>query len=59
MEETGKPIINVPDHPVHGSLPVGSGRYSPLVLASPRAAAHALGTMCWYSEYRRVVETEW
>ena len=52
MEDTGKPIINVPDHPVHGSLP-DLGRYSPVVLSSPRAAAHVLSRMAWYGSYRR------
>ena len=50
--ETGKPIINVPDHPVHGSAPDAGHRYVPLVLASPRAAAQALAKMAWYAEYR-------
>ena len=49
MEETGKPIINVPDHPVHGSALGVGGRYAPIVLASPRAAAQALGKMAWYA----------
>ena len=56
MEETGKPIINVPDHPVHGLAPSGTSRYAPVVLASPRAAARSLGRMAWYSEYRRDAE---
>ena len=49
MEETGKPIINVPDHPVHASLSEFSGRYAPVVLSSPRAAAQAIDRMAWYA----------
>jgi acyl-CoA synthetase (NDP forming) len=56
MEETGKPIINVPDHPVHGSAAATGARYVPMVLASPRAAARALAKMSWYSAYRGHVE---
>jgi hypothetical protein len=48
MEETGKPIINVPDHPVHAPLSRFQGRYAPVVLSSPRAAARALDRMAWY-----------
>ncbi len=33
MEQTGKPVINVPDHPVHGMVPSGTSRYAPVVLA--------------------------
>ena len=55
MEETGKPIVNVPDHPVHGEVP-SEGRYAPVILASPQAAAHAVGKMAWYAEYRRHLE---
>ena len=54
MEETGKPIIHVPDTPVHGEITTG-GRYAPVVLGSPRAAAQALAKMAWYAEYRRSV----
>ena len=56
MEETGKPIINVPDHPVHGSSPATGARYVPIVLASSRAAARALAKMSGYSAYRGHVE---
>ena len=55
MEETGKPIINVPDHPIFAPPPAPGaipGRYSPLVLSSPRAAARALACMARYGEYR-------
>jgi acyl-CoA synthetase (NDP forming) len=53
MEQTGKPVINVPDHPVHGMAPSGTSPFSPVVLTSPRAAARSLGRMAWYAEYRR------
>jgi acyl-CoA synthetase (NDP forming) len=53
MEETGKPVIHVPDHPVHGSVPTAGDRFVPVVLAAPRSAAQALAKMAWYGEYRR------
>lgn len=52
MEETGRPIINVPDHPIHGAPPQ-RGRFSPVVLSSPRAAARALDRMAWYERHRK------
>jgi acyl-CoA synthetase (NDP forming) len=52
MAETGKPIIHVPDSPVYGEVP-GGGRYTPVILGSPRSAAQSLATMAWYAEYRR------
>ncbi len=52
MEETGKPIVHVPDHPVHGLVP-GGDMYTPVVLGSPRAGAQALAQMAWYADYRR------
>jgi acyl-CoA synthetase (NDP forming) len=51
MAETGKPIIHVPDVPVHGQVPTG-GEHTPVVLGSPRAAAQALAHMAWYGRYR-------
>jgi acyl-CoA synthetase (NDP forming) len=51
MEETGKPIINVPDHPVRGTSPQQDG-YSPVILSSPRAAARVLDRMAWYQTAR-------
>jgi len=48
MAATGKPIINIPDT---------GGRYSPIVLPSPRAAAQALDRMAWYAEYRSSTTT--
>ena len=53
MEATGKPIINVPDTPVRGSLFDSGGRYAPMVLSSPQAAARALDRMEWYGAFRR------
>jgi acyl-CoA synthetase (NDP forming) len=53
MEETGKPIINVPDHPVLGSVLEYGDTYAPIIVASPQAAARALGRMAWYADYRR------
>ena len=53
MESTGKPIINVPDTPIRGSLFNFGGLYWPIVLASPQAAASALDRMAWYAAYRR------
>lgn len=51
MEETGKPIINVPDHPVRGVPPRGAG-HSAVILSSPRAAARTLDGMAWYRTVR-------
>jgi acyl-CoA synthetase (NDP forming) len=53
MEETGKPIVNVPDHPVLGSILEYGDTYAPVILSSPQAAARALGELAWYAEYRR------
>jgi acyl-CoA synthetase (NDP forming) len=55
MAETGKPIVHVPDVPVHGRVPRTAG-YTPVILASPRAAAQALGHMAWYAAYRADIE---
>ena len=52
MEKTGKPIINVPDLPMQKSLFSFGRRYSPIVLATPQAAARALDRMEWYGAYR-------
>ena len=49
---TGKPIINVPDTPMRDSMLDTGGRYSPIVLGSPRAAAQVLDRMAWYTAYR-------
>ncbi len=53
MESTGKPILNVPDSPIRGSVFDYGRRYSPIVLTSPQAAARALDRMEWYSVHRR------
>ncbi|MEW6401188.1 MAG: acetate--CoA ligase family protein [Chloroflexota bacterium] len=53
MEKTGKPIINVPDSPIRGSVFDYGRRYRPIVLSSARAAALALDRMEWYASYRR------
>ena len=53
MEATGKPIINVPDTPIRGSLFDRGKRYSPIVLSSPQAAVRALDRMEWYGAFRR------
>ncbi len=52
-ETTGKPIIHVPDLPMRQAVFVCGGRYSPVVLPSPRAVAFALDRMAWYGDYRR------
>ena len=54
MEETGKPIIIVPDHPVLGSVLEYGDTFPPIIVASPpQAAARALGRMACYADYRR------
>jgi acyl-CoA synthetase (NDP forming) len=53
METTGKPIINVPDSPIRGSLFDFGRRYRPIVLGTPQAAARALDRMEWYGAYRQ------
>jgi hypothetical protein len=52
MEETGKPVINVPDLPIGRAVPGGDRLYAPVVLPTPRAAALAVGRMVRYSEWR-------
>ncbi len=53
MEKTGKPIINVPDMPIRGSVFDYGKRYRPIVLSSARSAALALDRMEWYARYKR------
>ena len=53
MESTGKPIVNVPDHPVLGSILEYGDTYAPVILSSPNAAARALDRMAWYADHRR------
>jgi hypothetical protein len=52
MEQTGKPIINVPDSPIRGSVFDFGRKYKPLVLGTPQAAARALDRMEWYGAYQ-------
>ena len=52
MEQTGKPIINVPDSPIRGSVFDYGRTYKPIVLGTPQAAARALDRMEWYGAYR-------
>jgi len=52
METTGKPIINVPDSPISGSVFDFGRRYKSIVLGTPQAAARALDRMEWYGAYR-------
>jgi hypothetical protein len=54
MEQTGKPIINVPDSPIRGSIFDFGRTFKPIVLSTPQAAARALDRMEWYGSYRRV-----
>jgi hypothetical protein len=53
MESTGKPIINVPDSPIRGSVFDYGKKYRPIVLSSYRAAALALDRMEWYAAHLR------
>jgi acyl-CoA synthetase (NDP forming) len=53
MEATGKPIINVPDSPIRGSVFDYGKKYRPIVLPSAQAAALALDRMEWYAGYRQ------
>jgi len=46
------PIVNVPNVPIRQSVFPSGGRYAPVVLPSPRAAALALDRMAWYGAYR-------
>jgi hypothetical protein len=51
MEETGKPIINVPDHHIEASAMSLGTRFSPVIVSSPQAAARALERMVWHQRY--------
>ena len=53
MDQTGKPIINVPDHPVRGSILDFGDTFAPVILNSPQAAARALDKMAWYADFVR------
>jgi hypothetical protein len=50
---SGKPIIHVPDLPMRQAVFAGAGRYSAVVLPSPRAVALTLDRMAWYGDHRR------
>ena len=52
MEETGKPIINVPDLPIRRAVYDCDHPYSPVVLSTPRAAAFVIDRMVRYAEWR-------
>ena len=52
MEETGKPIINVPDLPIRRAVYDGDHPYSPVVLPTPRAAAFVIDRMVRYADWR-------
>jgi len=58
MESTGKPIINVPDLPIGGSVFDFGKKYKPIVLPSVQAATLALDRMAWYAAYRRRVNPQ-
>lgn len=58
MEKTGKPIINVPDLPISGSVFDFGRKYKPIVLPSVQAAILALDRMAWYEAYRRRVNPQ-
>jgi acyl-CoA synthetase (NDP forming) len=51
IEETGKPIINVPDLPIRRAVFSGDHRYAPIVLPTPRAAAFVIDRMARYSDW--------
>ena len=52
MEETGKPIINVPDLPIRRAVYDCDHPYSPVVLSTPRAAAFVIDRMVRYADWR-------
>ena len=52
MEETGKPIINVPDLPIRRAVYDGDHPYSPVVVPTPRAAAFVIDRMVRYADWR-------
>ncbi len=52
MEETGKPILNVPDLPMRRALHPGDHLYTPVVVGTPRNAALALERMATYGAWR-------
>lgn len=58
MEKTGKPVINVPDLPIGGSVFDYGKKYKPIVLPSVQAVIMALDRMAWYAAYRRRVNPQ-
>jgi acyl-CoA synthetase (NDP forming) len=52
MEETGKPIINVPDLPIRPAVCAGDRPYAPVVVPTPRAAAFVIARMARYADWR-------
>jgi acyl-CoA synthetase (NDP forming) len=57
MEETGKPIINVPDLPIRRALFTGAHAHAPVVVPTPRAAALVLDRMARYGAWRQIHST--
>lgn len=51
MEQTGKPIINVPLRPMETATFSSEATHDPVILYSPVAAVRALAAMAWYREY--------
>jgi acyl-CoA synthetase (NDP forming) len=58
MEETGKPIINVPDLPIRRAVHAGDHPYAPVVVPTPRAAALVVDRMARYGAWRSRHTTE-
>ena len=52
MDETGKPIINIPDLPIRRAVYDGDHPYAPVVLSTPRAAAFVIDRMVRYADWR-------
>ena len=52
MEETGKPIINVPDLPIRRAVYDAGRPYSPIAVPTPRAAAFVIDRMVRYADWR-------
>lgn len=52
IEETGKPIINVPDLPIRRAVYGADHPYAPVVLPTPRAAAFVIDRMVRYADWR-------
>jgi acyl-CoA synthetase (NDP forming) len=52
MEETGKPIINVPDLPMRRAVYDRADPYAPVIVSTPRAAAFVIDRMERYAKWR-------